>query len=553
MDKEDLIKKSIDDLEYGLHELDERIQELNQRQSDIAQLLSNFNRLEDEELHDELLHIKEQREELLKLKEDTEKRLNDIQDAANLPQQNNGFRRAAKSTRTIIKLPVSAAVSVGKDLNAKANPLCKPISKQDTADTGVESLRMTIGSMQKSKKAIKTIGQTIKTTQRTIKTAGSAVKATGRIAYNTAAFAAKTVTKTVRLAGTAATHIIATLMNPGAAVVIGIAIVALLSMMFLVVILGGGASSAASNKHARMDAVGLEDVPEEYKAGQEFFRIAVRNRRSGFNALIDTVYYRYDDLQHSDLIYMVRSKPGLTTTYSKSFATDSRKSTLKSAWELVLTEREAIAIAYVYLEKIENEVNGTENSIYQVTFTQEIFDTIVAKCAVYSNTRYINQRCTDQNCTRNTSYEKNPDHAEALEAVNTAAAAYNDWAEIARAIEQNSQLSGIPKSIQWTSYVQPKINAWIQKFNQTPSYTNNGYDFLKKLGEDYEDAREVYDSTPEFIEIITYTCDLQHTLHSVGLVLNTATAAMNALQFTDAEKKWVELTLIGFEQNPDIP
>ena len=137
--------------------------------------------------------------------------------------------------------------------------------------------------------------------------------------------------------------------------------------------------------------------------------------------------------------------------------------------------------------------------------------------------------------------------------MNTAAAAYNDWAEIARAIEQNSQLSGIPKSIQWTSYVQPKINAWIQKFNQTPSYTNNGYDFLKKLGEDYEDAREVYDSTPEFIEIITYTCDLQHTLHSVGLVLNTATAAMNALQFTDAEKKWVELTLIGFEQNPDIP
>lgn len=38
---------------------------------------------------------------------------------------------------------------------------------------------------------------------------------------------------------------------------------------------------------------------------------------------------------------MVRSKPGLTTTYSKSFATDSRKSTLKSAWELVLTERES--------------------------------------------------------------------------------------------------------------------------------------------------------------------------------------------------------------------
>ena len=52
---------------------------------------------------------------------------------------------------------------------------------------------------------------------------------------------------------------------------------------------------------------------------------------------------------------------------------------------------------------------------------------------------------------------------------------------------------------------------------------------------------------------MTYICEYQHNLHSVGLAFFDKETVMNALNFDDISKQWVELTETGFENNPDIP
>ena len=129
------------------------------------------------------------------------------------------------------------------------------------------------------------------------------------------------------------------------------------------------------------------NVAEQYQNAVYYFNTAVTNRQNDFNSIIDNMYYDYDNLPESSLVYMKRTKPTPEVIYEKSFSTDDRKETLKSAWDMTLTitQKEAIAIAYIYLEKQKNEANNTEGGIYHVTYTQEVFDELLTKCVTFSD------------------------------------------------------------------------------------------------------------------------------------------------------------------------
>ncbi len=406
--------------------------------------------------------------------------------------------------KKIIKTPFSITANTAKSAVSKANPFDQNINKNDVSDTGAESMRLAYTSVKKGKNAIKTVKRSVKTTQRTIKTTGNVVKSTGTVIYRTTAFTVKSTILVSKFVGNVVVHVVASLMNP---IVIFLAVMIVIFMMMALLVfllLGGGVSASNSNKQAYSSASGLVNVPSQYQIGLEYLNTALENHHNNFNSLIDSLYFNYDDLTHSNLIYMERTgTTGRKAVYEKSFATDERKNAVKSEWNISITEREFLAIAYVYLENEMNTSGNTEHGIYEVSYTREVFDTIVSKCAVYSDSIYGGQKCHDENCTRHVEYVDNPDYYYALEKVNEAADNYN----------------------------------------------NSGDDYW---GHEYEYWSGIFNSTSPTIEQVTYICEYQHDLHSVGLVFFDKETIMNALNFDNISKQWVELTERGFENNPDI-
>lgn len=393
-----------------------------------------------------------------------------------------------KWTENIVKKTIQSPFSVAKDTVSKINPFDKKINKENVSDSGVESIRL-------ANSGIKTVKKSIRTTKNTIKT-------TSTVIQKTTAFTVKSTIIITKMTKNALNHIIASLMNPIIVIFIGLILIISLSYGLILILISGD----NTNKSTRVNAVGLVNISSQYQVGLEHLRTSLENHQNDFNSLIDSFYYDYDDLTNSDLVYMERTDiSGSRLIYAKSFATDDRKETLKSEWNISLTEREFLAIAYVWLENEKNIANhNTGHGIYEVSYNQEVFDTIIEKCAVYNDTVYNNQNCPDENCTRHVEYIDNPDYYYALDKVNEAADNYN----------------------------------------------NSGDDYW---GEQYEYWLDILNNTPSTIEEVTYICEYKHDLHAVSLVFYDKETVMNALGFDDISKQWVELTEKGFENNPDIP
>ena len=438
-------------------------------------------------------------------KDEAEKVLKDLQD-----KRYSGLKNSAVGiAKKVITAPVSATVrtvkNTVKSTFSKVNPFDKKVNKNDVSDTGSESIRLAYTSIKKGKNSIKTVSNSIKTTQRTIKTTGTAIKRTGTFVYKTTAFTVKSTIAVAKFVGDIIVHIAATLTSPLIIFLVFIVVFLLIISSLIVLFMGVGTSGANSNAKAFSSALGLGDVSSQYQAGLEFLNTSLENHKNDFNSLIDSMYFDYDDLTNSNLVYMERTdESGGKAIYEKSFATNDRKNSLKSEWNVPLTEREFLAIAYVWLENEKNTSNHSEHGIYEVSYNQEVFDTIVEKCIVYTNTVYDGQNCPDENCTRHVEYVDNPDYYYALDRVNEAADNYN----------------------------------------------NSGGD--EYWGQEYEYWVSVLDSTPSTIEEVTYICEYQHNLHSIGLAMFDKETVMNALNFDDISKQWVELTEKGFENNPDI-
>ena len=463
----------------------------------------------------------------------------------NINSENKSDKSSKSFFKKIANVPFSVIKSNIQNATSKANPFDKNINKDDVSDSGIESIRLGYTTIKKGSNAVKTVDRTIKTTKRTVKMTRNVVRQTAKVVYKTGKFATKAVVITARITQTVIVHVTAALMNPIVIIIAAFGIILLMLLAMIVLLMGGGASASRSINNAYSSAAGLINIPEQYQNALEYFNTAVENRQVEFDTMIDNMYYDYNNLPESSVVYMERTTPAPAVIYEKSFSTNEREETLKSAWDisLTITEQEAIAIAYIYLEKEKNTANHTEGGIYEVTYTQEVFDLILTKCVTYSDAIYPGQYCPDENCTKRVEMLDNPDYATAVANTDTSWNAYDEWLGIAEKIAAGWD---------WENEISWRVSNWVSVYGLTPYYSNDGYDFANHLYGRYSDFWDIQVNTPQQIEKVTYICEHRHDLHSVGLAFFTKEDIMNALEFTDNDKRWEELTEKGFENNPDI-
>ena len=269
---------------------------------------------------------------------------------------------------------------------------------------------------------------------------------------------------------------------------------------------------------------------------------------------IDSLYYDPDDLPNSDLVYMICSDGD---EFQKSVATTSRKNQLKTKFSKSLSETEAIALVYVYLEKQENDDNGTEGEIYKVDFTDDSFDELLDMMISWTDAVYYNQECPQKNCSIHIEEKPNPDYADISELVNTSAYAYNDWGGICVLLEKwNGIKDGNGQKQYWNNTVQPAIDKWLSDYEDFEKYHipvwyydyySNPYGYLAVIGTLYEQYCEEQANTPETIITKTVTCDHLHDYHAIGLDIVSADAIMTAWNFSEIDKQWYDITYKGLQ------
>lgn len=434
-----------------------------------------------------------------------------------------------------IKSAASRKIKSGLE---KANPIDKPINKNDTTDTGIESIRLGY-----------------RTTKKTYKTAKKTVR-TGQLLYKSPGKAVRIIKGTVKFASSLVIHTAAILLNPLLWILLFILFVIVVLILPFVLMLGGGAGGGTTTNVAYGTAAGVKDeLPAAFAEAEEFYRIACENKQNDFNAMIDSMYFSTDDLSHSDMVYMECSSD--STVFQSSLATDNRKQQLKDKFSNSLSKTEAIALVYVYLEKQENDANDTEGEIYEIEFTQEAFDDLLSMMISWTENVYGGQECPQRNCSVHRDEIPNPQYDEAAYRVNMAAGAFNDWGNIIPLLERyNSIGDGRAQAQFWNNNIADLISDWNYVYGDFvpayPDYSRNGENFLDYLGSLYEGYAAELESTPPTITEITTTCDHLHNLHSIGLNIMTKEDVMTAWNFSDIYKEWVEITYLGFQNNPDI-
>lgn len=415
------------------------------------------------------------------------------------------LKAAASSPLQAIK---GAAISTVKSSLQKINPLDKKINQADTSETGVESLRLGYTTGKQAKNAVKTTAQTIKTTQRTIKTTGRTAKETGKTAIRVVKTTVKVTVNTVKAAGSAATHIAAAMTNPVVLIVTLVILMLLLMVGYVIVMLGGAAGAASSIRNAYENAEGLEDVAASYTEGTGFYQIAMANAQSAFYTKIDSLYYDAADLSHSNLVYFTKNFPGsapqvLYRDYSV-LANDAEKAKMKSTWQPYFSEKEVLAITYVYLQKQENDARGTDGALYMVEYTQEALDTVVSALYALTDTVYHQQECHSKDCSVH--QVENPQWKYCSEKLGEAARIING--EVPGNVEQ----------------ARIDYENWAAAMAAYPQYIDENY------------------------------CPKEHDTHSVALTFYDKASVLMQLGISeDKYATWVEMTLAAFENNENIP
>lgn len=437
-----------------------------------------------------------------------------------------------------------------REIEEKVNPLEQKVNTHETADSGTESLKLANQTVKTANKTVKTTKSAVKTTKKVVKNTPKAIKktakttkevakATAKAAKVTVKATVKVVEVTVKVAAKVITEIAAALSNPYVLLAVAIIVVVVLIIYGFVILLGGG----DTNQKAMTQAIGLGNVEEQYDYGKDFYNTALENRKNELSDIMNSLNYDKDDREKSDLLYYKRFDP-TQIIYEKDFPTDTRKQNIMNTWEHQFNDSEVVdfmAIAYVYLEKKKNDENNTHLNIYEVEFTQELFDELIEKCIKFVDTVNQNQECPNADCTRDKQACK--EWQEALNGI-------NEW-------DTNSEngdkciLEGIKDcntKEEIIEYVELRITGyWKDSYGEI--YTE---DFSI---ESYEDAYEYYANylfpTYEYYEK-TYNdstaCYHEHELHSLGVSFFNTEQLMDALDFDETEKQWVELTSYGFKE-----
>ncbi len=276
----------------------------------------------------------------------------------------------------------------------RANPLDKRINIDDTADHGMETLRL---AYRTGKKTVQTAKTTVKTTAKTAKSTVKTVKNSSRVIVNTTKQTVNVVRKTVRVTAAVLTHVAAALINPITWILLFFGMVIFVILSIVVIIMGGASTQDAALAITYTQQVGIDDA--DMDEAREFYRLACDRNKGNFSNVLSDLYYSASDLKNSDLAYMERNTVGTIRQYTRGFPTDTWKNSLIAAWMISLPEEQAIAIAYVYLEQQENTAHGTEQQIYQIEYTQDVFNEIVDHAVQWSDTTYGHQQCAGNNCS----------------------------------------------------------------------------------------------------------------------------------------------------------
>lgn len=409
-----------------------------------------------------------------------------------------------------LRYAANKAVSGVQNIGNKLNPIDKPINKNDTSDTGVESLRLGYRTVKKGKKAANGVKLLYKAPAATIKVAKVSVK----------------VTETI------VTHIAAFLISPVFWIIVFIILIISTLIIPLILILAGGGVAGTTKSKAYGTAAGSNQViATAFVQAENFYRIASENKQNEFNSLINSFYFSTSDLSHSDLVYMKCSHDG--SEYQTSLATDTRKQQLKDKFSNSLPKAEAIALAYVYLEKQKNNDNNTSGKLYEVEFTQQAFDDLLNKMISWTETTYSGQECPSHDCARDPNlFREWKDYERKYnEAVNS----FNRWFDYVR--------NGWNIDDWWHEY------GWL--YNTYPYTDNDGNDYGQYIGDmmhHFETERDRYHTDYDNSRV----CVHEHNLHAIGLDIISKEAVMDSWGFDENDRQWVEMTYQFFINNPDI-
>ena len=403
----------------------------------------------------------------------------------------------------------------------------RKINRNDTADHGAESVRLG--------------AETARTGNRAVRTAASVLRGVF-------------------------VHTAAVLISPVTWVIAGIGIVLYLLMTLLILLTGAAAQDNTAKQQAYAEPVALgAEIPKEIAAAKGFFEIAVNTKKQAFFAQIDALRYDKTDLPRSDTVYLVRNEP--PATFQTSLATDRQKTKLKNAWQFGISEAEGIAIAYVLLEKRENEAQETTGNLYPVTFSQAVFDEIIAQAVAVTETQYRKQSCPEENCALHRQEAANPAYAEAQAAYNLTASRLRNWRddvmpegdEYAEALRSYRATPGAGQSYAWQRVEKAylALTQAVSRWSSDYGVRNLTVDeqlcasMAASLESEYSAADKALKSTPKTTNTPYYTCDHLHTLHSFGLNFYTAEQVMQMLQFSEEEQQWAMMTAIRMKQYPE--
>lgn len=439
-----------------------------------------------------------------------------------------------------------------KEIEEKVNPLEQKVNTHETADSGTESLKLANQTLKTANKTVRTTKSAVKTTKnivkntpkaikKTAKTTKEVAKATAKAAKVTFKVTVKVVEVTVKVAAKVITEIAAALSNPYVLLVLAIIIVVVLIIYGFVILFGGG----DTNQKAMTQAIGLGNVEEQYDYGKDFYNTALENRKNELSDIMNNLDYDTEDREKSDLLYYKRFDP-TQIIYEKDFPTDTRKQNIMNTWEHQFDDSEVIdfiAIAYVYLEKKKNDEQNTHLNIYEVEFTQEIFDELIEKCIKFVDTVNQNQECPNVDCTRDKKAHTEWQKSDKL--LNKCIDGYNEWVkEIQPYIDENGYDEEWAK---WRVY-ENWYSVYSEVFPEEPMCDSSevAEEYRKYCGDIYN---ELETKTKELEEIYkaSTACYHEHELHSLGVSFFDEEQLMDALDFDETEKQWAELTAYGFE------
>ncbi len=440
------------------------------------------------------------------------------------------FKR--RKTKSKGKKITSSVIRDAKSAVDSANPLNKKADTKKAEDMGVESLRLGYTSLKKTTSTVKSTGKAIK------------------IIYKAPIKTVKATVTVIRLAKDFVINTIALFMNPIFWMIVGFILICCMTITSCFIIFGGGISSTKSNQVAYGSAGGVENIDTAYAEAVGFFDNAFNSKQNEFNQMIDSLYYNTEDLKHADLVTMKQQPDNIE--YSKSLATDSRKSELKNCFSNTYSADEIIALVYVYLEKQANDENGTEGQIYQVQYTQEVFDEICKDIVTWSDTKAENQECPQKNCSIKIEYIPNPKYDEIDSYADTAYNAYIDWEKMIPLFEQYNKIKdGKAQQQYWDNNIKPPIDKWYDDYYyyipQDPDTNNNGRNYYYYLIDYYNAFVEELNRTPQTIEQRSTSCDNIHTLHNIELNFRSIEDIMSEWGFTETYTQWYEVTYEGFQ------